>query len=745
MGIVLGLWTIGFWETKAFAQEKGPVYRIQVPLPLQAREAERIQVAIRRELQVSQTDNGLAAEPTGQITLLLEMVPDSNAGEQEWGTTPLGVAQDMADFLSGPELAGTRVVCHINIPSLSGHAILIAMATDALTAITDSEFCAPQKVQEPVRDATREIYREMAERRARIPAAVAVRLVDPNLTLLELRTDTGTQFLLSDELEAFEEHHRVDSETVLAAVGAEFRISSTQARSYGWIERCIDSEKDLCDLLGTSEIRPIGATPDAILRFWINEPISDHLTDRIRGQMGPALQHLENAKRDAGGGDTYTVLLLEIDSEGGNLSESLALADWLLSLDSKKCWTVARISGKVQSDALLIAWACRQILVTPEAQFGGDGLEAFRDPGSQARARDFLEKDICPQTGRNPAILTSLLLPHQKIGVYRNRKTGQKICFLEEDVAGLNDSADWVEEKTFSPESGTQTVVMNAEDLKTCGMSVGTADSDLAARQQLGGETVQIVELRHNFVTRSVDFLSSTWTTRICLTLAFLGLFVEIFVLPGIGLGGFLSLVFFGLFFWGKMLGGTATMLEAVLFVLGVLCILLEVFVIPGFGIFGIGGFVLVVTSIIMAMQDFLIPHSDRDWNMLEGSLWGIIGSLAVAFAGLALLNWLLPKIFAAPTPDPTTQTIARTGTSTGMGHDLDPLDDLLDGDPTRNFGVPQPGQIGVVVTPLVPAGRVEIRGQFYDVVSDGTFVEVGQQVCVVQVRGNLTIVTTVK
>ncbi|MDO4557592.1 MAG: hypothetical protein Q4C47_01340, partial [Planctomycetia bacterium] len=547
---------IGPWASLCVAasDESGGAlaYRIPLVLPLQAGEAERIQSAIRRlsgEVAENTKDGAGAGPEVGPgsgTTLLLEMVPDPNAREVEWGTTSLGVAQDMADFLTGPDLAGTRVICHVKIPVLSGHAILIAMAADAITAETETEIRGPEgRVNEPVSAATCEIYREMAGRRARIPAAVAVRLANPDLELLELRTDTGTQFVLKEELEASGKNRRIDSQKVLATVGAAFRIPSTTARRYGWVERITDTRDDLCELLGVSEIRPVGAAPDAILRFRIEGKIPDHLADRIRGQLGPGLRHLENARRDVDGGDVYTTLLLDINSPGGNLAESLAVADWLLQLDPERCRTVARVCGEARSDALLVVWACRQILATPESLFGGDGLEAFRAPEDRTRVLDFLGKNLCPQVGRDPAVLTAILLPGQEIHVCRNRKTGQKRCFLKEDIAGHGGETDWKMERIFTPSENSLSIAMNVDELRECGVPISIAESNLAIRRELGDESTPIIELRHNFVTRLVDFLSSVWTTRACLTLAFLCLFVEIFILPGIGIGGFFAMVFF--------------------------------------------------------------------------------------------------------------------------------------------------------------------------------------------------------
>ena len=79
-----------------------------------------------------------------------------------------------------------------------------------------------------------------------------------------------------------------------------------------------------------------------------------------------------------------------------------------------------------------------------------------------------------------------------------------------------------------------------------------------------------------------------------------LALYIELHA-PGLGIGGFISFVCFALFFWSHFLEGTAGWLEVTLFVTGCICLLTEIFVLPGFVIFGLGGGVLILTSIVLA------------------------------------------------------------------------------------------------------------------------------------------------
>ncbi len=48
---------------------------------------------------------------------------------------------------------------------------------------------------------------------------------------------------------------------------------------------------------------------------------------------------------------------------------------------------------------------------------------------------------------------------------------------------------------------------------------------------------------------------------------------------------------------------------------------LVEVFILPGFGVFGLGGGTLIVVSLILASQTFVVPHNEYQLNQLPRSM----------------------------------------------------------------------------------------------------------------------------
>ena len=83
--------------------------------------------------------------------------------------------------------------------------------------------------------------------------------------------------------------------------------------------------------------------------------------------------------------------------------------------------------------------------------------------------------------------------------------------------------------------------------------------------------------------------------------IGFFGLFAEI-KSPGWGVPGTAGLLALTLFFGSSYILQLASIVEILMFIIGLGLILLEVFVIPGFGIAGISGILLIIASLFLAL-----------------------------------------------------------------------------------------------------------------------------------------------
>jgi membrane-bound serine protease (ClpP class) len=142
---------------------------------------------------------------------------------------------------------------------------------------------------------------------------------------------------------------------------------------------------------------------------------------------------------------------------------------------------------------------------------------------------------------------------------------------------------------------------------------------------------------------------------------------------------------------------------------------------VPGMGVLGLGGGLLVIASLVLASQSFVLPANDYQVRQLQWSLLGILGAgVGVGvFAGL-VRRWLpstpvLRHVLLTP-PEPELPTV------------VEPLEGLI-------------GTSGVTTTRLAPAGKAEVDGQLRDVWSEGMLIEPGTAVRVTAVRAGRVMV----
>jgi membrane-bound ClpP family serine protease len=223
-------------------------------------------------------------------------------------------------------------------------------------------------------------------------------------------------------------------------------------------------------------------------------------------------------------------------------------------------------------------------------------------------------------------------------------------------------------------------------------------------------------------------FAMNPWFASVMLTIGMYGLFIEMGT-PGLSIPGIVALLCFALFLWSKELNGTVDALEVVLIVVGILCLAVEIFIIPGFGVFGFSGLGLIFIGLVLASQTFIIPQNSFQIDSMVDSVATVIFSVLgviVLYIGLT-----------------------RTLSDTRLGHMLAPArsDQQQQADTQWNESLVHwdhlMGSQGVTITPLSPAGKIQIEGAIYDVISDGKHVDSGSLIEVVEVTGSRMVVST--
>jgi membrane-bound serine protease (ClpP class) len=234
----------------------------------------------------------------------------------------------------------------------------------------------------------------------------------------------------------------------------------------------------------------------------------------------------------------------------------------------------------------------------------------------------------------------------------------------------------------------------------------------------LGYSESEIIENRENWSEKIVRFLTDPVVASLLTTFGFLGILFEL-QSPGWGIPGIVGLICLVLSLSASYIAQLATMSDMLFIITGLGLIMLEAFIIPGFGIVGISGIGVMLYGLYLLLIPDIPVGEEVLGQAMDGFLIGLIG----AVIGLYLLIRVLLKTnFWKQLTSPENQIKERVDKN------------LLD---WESFI----GEVGSSETDLHPSGWVKIKGKRVFVVSEGDFVEKGEDVKVLSADGNRILV----
>ncbi len=687
--------------------ERPLVHLIRVPLPISGNVDRQVQSSIEELLARWQRDASGQQRPI----LVLEFRGSDDAGS---ATSQFERSLSLARFLSGERLSRVRTVAYLNGP-VRGHAVLPVLACEEIIADPESQLGRAGEIEPFIDETLRSAYREIAQRRRTIPVPVVMGMLDASATVYLVQTLDGARYALEDELEELKKQTSVSEVVRIVPPGEMAQFSGSQLRlEFGFASHMARNRSQLSAALRV----PLGAI--------LEDPTLGQGRRALRVDVSGKIQAdtvtwLERSLRDEIEKAQVNFVCVVIDSPGGSPSDSLRLASYLASLDSGRVRTVAFVATEARSDAALIALACDELVMGERAVLGGPGARRLGE--KQLADIQVPVKQIAEAKQRGWSLMMAMVDPGMSVRRYRHQEMNTTRLFSEEEHAEQEDADRWQVEGEIPTASG-----LRGQMAQDAGLAVALAETfaDFASLYQLED---QLTSVRPNWAHRVIEFLALPQVAGALLFIGWFALMFE-FMSPGVGLPGFIAAVCFLLFFWSSVLHGTAGWLEILLFITGVMCIVMEIFVIPGFGAFGIGGGLLVVASIVLASQTFVLPRNTYEWSQVPDSLLVVAASGAGIIAALACMRRVLTQapVFrrvALETPDESQLEQIRYQES------LVHFEHLL-------------GKRGVATTPLLPSGKAQFGDEIVDVISNGELIQVGSAVAVAEVHGNEVVVRAI-
>ncbi len=453
-----------------------------------------------------------------------------------------------------------------------------------------------------------------------------------------------------------------------------------------------------------------------------------------------------DAAKDAGA----SLIIIEINTYGGMVSAAEQIASSIDSADPIP--TVAYVKAKATSAGALIAVSCDKIYMNGGTTIGSAMPVIATQDGPQGVSKDYQEKinshvraafrARAEKNGHNKGICEAMV--DSDIELVQMRTRGGLDIVRREEFERLQGVVAIGEEgpqlvKVVIPKG--KLLNFTAGEAAEYNFSSGTVEGREGLLVALGYQGATVVDSISPPMENAARIISGPMVTALALSVATLALLGALFrQSPSMA---FVSLFAFGLFFWSKLFGGSASSIEVALFVIGFIALAAEVFVIPGFGVFGITGLFLIVGSLILSClpPGFFSFGGFGDGGAAAPVIVEYRWDIFVYGAGPVMISFLLGAVgialmmrYAEHVPlfgrVSTTEEIAPALPSAAPGE--------------KRAAAPSSvavGQGGVARTDLKPGGKVDFDGETMMVVADGAFIEAGTLVKVTELKGSTIVV----
>ena len=421
-------------------------------------------------------------------------------------------------------------------------------------------------------------------------------------------------------------------------------------------------------ILGCSIIQPVISSAADSDRVYVI-PIQKEVERGLHAFLERAIKDAEDHNAE--------LIIFDIDTPGGLVDAAGDIGQLLDGIDAK---TIAFVNDHALSAGAFISLHADEIYMVPNGQMGAAAVIDQEGNAADKKAQSYwlsAMKSAAESNGRDP---------HYALA--------------------MADDSLVIEE--LGIEKG-ELLTLGSKEAKEIGYSEGTVKNLDELYETLGVDKSSVKRVDETFAEKLARFITNPVVVPILLSLASIGLIVELYS-PGFGIAGSIGLISLVLFFYGHLVAGLAGYETIILFIIGIILIVAEFFL-PG-GIAGVLGIGAILASIMLAGGDMV--------------QMGISLLIALFIAVATVIIFV--KVFGKKMKF-FNKIILNDSTSTESGYvsNANRLDLI--------------GRIGVTKTPLRPSGTVIVEEERIDAVTEGGFIKAGEKVKIVKVEGSRIVV----
>lgn len=402
-------------------------------------------------------------------------------------------------------------------------------------------------------------------------------------------------------------------------------------------------------------------------------PIQDEVEKGLHAFLKRAFKEAEEAGAE--------VVILEINTPGGFVDSAQDIAKLM---DESPLKVVAFINTDALSAGAFLALHADEIYMVPNGRIGAAAVIDSAGNAAEAKADSAWRTAMilaAESSNRNPQY--ALAMADEKVD-------------LPEYRAGIGNL-----------------LTLSAKEALEVGYSEGTFTSIDVLIKHLNLSDASITTVNETFAEKIARFITNPIIVPILLSVASLGLIVELYS-PGFGVAGTMGLISIALFFFGHTVAGLAGHESIIIFLIGIGFIIAEFFL-PG-AIAGIIGLALIIGSILLA-----------GGNVFHMGI-SVLIALIVAIVGMVIIMKFFGKKINL-----FNKMILTDATDTEHGY-------------VSNVNrVELIGKKAKSMTPLRPSGTIMFEDERIDAVTEGGYVDAGKVVKIIKVEGSRTVVREVR